>query len=152
MNFSPFGSHFPGAIPGIHQFSASGAALVTSASSQAQDTVNRYHSNNINMPHFNQPHPPILGKFRGTDDTNLNMNKYNGHTNQYPVAYTQQSDANDNKRILTSYPQTSSSGGGSTAQVQAPEISQDLCNAILQQQNDAKRGWFDKRYFSFSIY
>lgn len=138
MNFSPFGGHFPGSIPGIHQFAASGA-LTTSA----QETVNRYHNSNVNMTtHFNQPHPPILSKFR-TDETNTgNMNKYNGHNiNQYTVPYTQQSDTIDNKQrisVTSTYPQTSIAG--TSNQVQTPEISQDLCNAILQQQNDAKRG------------
>lgn len=160
MNFSPFGSHFPGSIPGIHQFTASGAALVSSATSAVsattQDSVNRYHTSNVNMTHFNQPHPPILGKFRGalddtitspSNNTSSNMNKYNGHSNQYGVtSYAQQqttqdtsTSSPDKQRLVTSsYPQTSTSL--TTTQSAVPEISQDLCNAILQQQNDAKRG------------
>lgn len=141
MNFSPFGSHFPGTIPGIHQFTASGAALVSSATSVTQDTVNRYHSSNVNMAHFNQTHPPILGKFRTEDNNTNNINKYNGHTNQYSVAYTQQSTDIKDQRTIISYPQTTSTTPTITTQVsQVPEISQDLCNAILQQQTDTKRG------------
>lgn len=91
------------------------------------------------MPHFNQTHAPILNKFRSDDSINSNMNKYNSHTNQYTTPYTQQSE--DNKRSITTYPQSSVTTT-TTAQTtsQPPEISQDLCNAILQQQNDAKRG------------
>lgn len=105
----------------------------------SQDTTNRYHTTNVNMPHFNQTHAPILSKFRSDDSINSNMNKYNGHTNQYTTPYTQQSE--DNKRSVTTYPQSSVTTT-TTAQTasQPPEISQDLCNAILQQQNDAKRG------------
>lgn len=97
------------------------------------------------MPHFNQTHAPILSKFRSDDSSiNSNMNKYNGHTNQYTTPYTQQSE--DNKRSTT-YPQSSVTTT-TTAQTtsQPPEISQDLCNAILQQQNDAKRGTSTKNY------
>lgn len=160
MNFSPFGSPFPGSIPGIHQFAASGALSSSATSAQVhfaceiliisssspfytiyhfQDTANRYHSTNVNMPHFNQSHAPILSKFRSDDSINSNMNKYNGHANQYTTPYTQQSE--DNKRSITTYPQSSATTT-TTAQTtsQPPEISQDLCNAILQQQNDAKRG------------
>lgn len=113
------------------------------------------------MPHFNQPHAPILGKFR-PDDT---MNKYNGHntgsssggggsslggSNQYSVPYTQQTPDEKQRSLASSYPQSSSataSGQGtgtSGGTSQTPEISQDLCNAILQQQNDAKRGKSDR--------
>uniref|UniRef100_A0A1B0CNR6 Uncharacterized protein n=1 Tax=Lutzomyia longipalpis TaxID=7200 RepID=A0A1B0CNR6_LUTLO len=128
MNFSPFGGHFPGTIPGIHQFAASGALVSTSA----PDNVNRYHSSNVNIPHFNQPHAPILGKFR-PDDVN-NMNKYNGHTNQYSTPYSQDGQSVTDKQqrggtsSSVSYPQTTLSG--SVGQ-QPPEIP--------QQQTDAKR-------------
>lgn len=99
------------------------------------------------MPHFNQPHAPILGKFRSDETLNASMTKYNGHTsNQYSVPYTQQS-AEDKQRSLaastsSSYPQSSipSNSAATSQSTQPPEISQDLCNAILQQQNDAKRG------------
>lgn len=89
------------------------------------------------MPHFNQTHAPILSKFRSDDPINSNMNKYNGHANQYTTPYTQQSE--DNKRS-TNYPQSSVTTTTAQTASQPPEISQDLCNAILQQQNDAKRG------------
>lgn len=107
------------------------------------------------MPHFNQPHAPILGKFRPDDS----MNKYNGHgssgggsglggigSNQYSVPYTQQTPDEKQRSLAASYPQSSSTTGSGqgtgtgTGASQTPEISQDLCNAILQQQNDAKRG------------
>ncbi|XP_059608846.1 zinc finger protein 567-like isoform X2 [Phlebotomus argentipes] len=129
MNFSPFGGHFPGTIPGIHQFAASGALVSTST----PDNVNRYHSSNVNIPHFNQPHAPILSKFR-PDDVN-NMNKYNGHTNQYSTPYAQDGQSVSDKQqrggtssSVSSYPQTTLSG--SVGQ-QPPEIP--------QQQTDAKR-------------
>lgn len=95
------------------------------------------------MPHFSQPHAPLLGKFRPEDTLNTNINKYNGHnTNQYTVPYTQQSTDEKQRSLTTlSYPQATSLATTVTAaQSQPPEISQDLCNAILQQQNDAKRG------------
>lgn len=123
MNFSPFGGHFPGTIPGIHQFAASGALVSTSA----PDNVNRYHSSNVNIPHFNQPHAPILGKFR-PDDVN-NMNKYNGHTNQYTTPYSQDTQSVSDKQqrggassSVSSYPQTTLSG--SVGGQQPPEIPQ----------------------------
>lgn len=93
------------------------------------------------MPHFNQPHAPILGKFRPDESLNSNMNKYNGHSNQYSVPYTQQSADEKQRSLAATYPQSSlASQSASQSTSQAPEISQDLCNAILQQQNDAKRG------------
>lgn len=95
MNFPPFGGHFPSAaIPAIHQFATSGAALVSSSSSTSSPNNNvdhhqRYHhaaaSHQVNIPHFSQSSvhsSPILGKFR--DDANSMNNKYNnGHSAQY---------------------------------------------------------------------
>lgn len=62
------------------------------------------------------------------------------HVNQYTVPYSQQSTTVDDKRAVIYATQSTSAiiGGGSG--LQAPELSQDLCNAILQQQSDAKRG------------
>uniref|UniRef100_A0A182PKW5 C2H2-type domain-containing protein n=1 Tax=Anopheles epiroticus TaxID=199890 RepID=A0A182PKW5_9DIPT len=90
MNFSPFGTHFPGTIPGIHQFASSG--LVTSVPTTSHDSSNRYHSinSNVNMAHFNQSHAPILGKFHrdsqesggggnAAGGASAGTNKYNGH-------------------------------------------------------------------------
>ncbi|XP_052860929.1 zinc finger protein GLI4 [Anopheles cruzii] len=89
MNFSPFGTHFPGTIPGIHQFASSGLGVPTTS----HDSSNRYHSinSNVNMAHFNQSHGPILGKFHREQDSSnavggagggggASNNKYNGHT------------------------------------------------------------------------
>ncbi|ETN59086.1 hypothetical protein AND_009323 [Anopheles darlingi] len=94
MNFSPFGTHFPGTIPGIHQFASSG--LVSGVPTTSHDSSNRYHSinSNVNMAHFNQSHGPILGKFHRDQEANgggggggggaggaSNSNaKYNGHS------------------------------------------------------------------------
>lgn len=129
MNF-----HFPGSPLPIHQFAP--GALVSSSSSSANPDLNRYHSNNVNIPHFtNQPH---LGKFRSDDvGVNSNMNKYNGHTNQYSVAYSQESQipsVNDKHRTTTSATNGSPSSHGmsisnayqQTGQglVQSPEIVQ----------------------------
>ena len=51
MNFSPFGGHFPSAIPSIHQFSA-----------DTSNSVNARYAN-----HFSNQSPigvPVVGKYR----------------------------------------------------------------------------------------
>nr|XP_019931068.2 zinc finger and SCAN domain-containing protein 10-like isoform X1 [Aedes albopictus] len=146
MNFSPFGTHFPGTIPGIHQFASSG--LVTSVPSTSHDTNNRYHTinSNVNMAHFNQSHAPILGKFRPEDTASnvLNSNKYNGQhgativpatttSGQYTIPYSQHSEVNDIKQ-RNMYPQSTIS---SSAGAQPQEITQDI--SALLQQADSKR-------------
>ncbi|XP_058830272.1 fez family zinc finger protein erm-like isoform X2 [Topomyia yanbarensis] len=146
MNFSPFGTHFPGTIPGIHQFASSG--LVTSVPSSSHDTNNRYHSinSNVSMAHFNQSHAPILGKFRPEDSSNvINPNKYNGHTSaptitttsgQYTIPYSQHSEVSDHKQ-RNMYPQTTSALTSIAPAQSSQEITQDL--SALLQQADSKR-------------
>lgn len=172
MNFTPFGGPFPGTIPSIHQFTSATGALASSTQT-IQDTNNRYHNSTVNMTHFNQPlaaaaaAASIPTKFR-PDDTNTIENKYNGHIvstqQQYSsIPYSQQSD---DKRLIASaisYPQstitsTSTSSTSGPIQSQPPqEITQDLCNAILQQQTvDTKRGKkfqnFQKLFLNFNPY
>ncbi|KAL1377772.1 hypothetical protein pipiens_004122 [Culex pipiens pipiens] len=134
MNFSPFGTHFPGTIPGIHQFASAGGLVTSVPSSTNHDSNNRYHTiqSNVNS-HFNQGH------------------KYNGHTNvtsapatttsgQYSIPYSQHSssDPNDHKQ-RNMYPgQTTAVSTTSSGPVQSPqELSQDI--TALLQQADSKR-------------
>ncbi|XP_035892715.1 zinc finger protein rotund [Anopheles stephensi] len=166
MNFSPFGTHFPGTIPGIHQFASSG--LVTSVPTTSHDSTNRYHSinSNVNMAHFNQSHAPILGKFHrdsqesgGNAGGGAGSNKYNGHAaagsgnstipttttsggagaGQYTNPYSQHSHVAEHKqRNMYHQPSVgnSSSTGASNGQ-SAQELSQDI--SALLQQADSKR-------------
>uniref|UniRef100_A0A182K1E1 C2H2-type domain-containing protein n=1 Tax=Anopheles christyi TaxID=43041 RepID=A0A182K1E1_9DIPT len=164
MNFSPFGSHFPGTIPGIHQFASSG--LVTSVPTTSHDSSNRYHSinSNVNMAHFNQSHAPILGKFHrdsqesgnGAGGGSAGSNKYNGHTagsgnsahptttasgaGQYSNPYSQHSHVPEHKQ-RNMYHQSavgnSSTGGSGNGAQSAQELSQDI--SALLQQADSKR-------------
>lgn len=148
MNFSPFGTHFPGTIPGIHQFASGG--LVTSVPSTSHDSNNRYHTinSNVNMAHFNQSHAPILGKFRPDDTSSVvNSNKYNGQhgssivpstttSGQYSIPYSQHSDVIDHKQ-RNMYPQSSITGGTGGSTQPSQEISQDI--SALLQQADSKR-------------
>lgn len=65
-------------------------------------------------------------------------------TQQYTtVPYTQQST--DDKRGIYLTQSTTGATNAVISSVQPPELSQDLCNAILQQQNDAKRGNLEVR-------
>lgn len=103
------------------------------------------------MPHFNQSHTPILSKFRNDDNGNQQhtMNKYNSNNgannSQYtglsvPYTTSSQNQTHDDKHRISSnnYQQTNSTHPLNHT---PSELSQDLCNAILnQQQNDAKRG------------
>lgn len=105
------------------------------------------------MPHFNQSHTPILSKFRNDDHSNQNaMSKYNSNTaannGQYgglSVPYASSSSQNqshDDKHRISSnnYQQANATHSSLNPHIQS-ELSQDLCNAILnQQQSDAKRG------------
>uniref|UniRef100_A0A182MXT6 C2H2-type domain-containing protein n=1 Tax=Anopheles dirus TaxID=7168 RepID=A0A182MXT6_9DIPT len=167
MNFSPFGTHFPGTIPGIHQFASSG--LVTSVPTTSHDSTNRYHSinSNVNMAHFNQSHAPILGKFHrdsqesGNAGSTGGSNKYNGHSagsanstipttttsgggggggaGQYSNPYSQHSHVADHKQ-RNMYHQSSSVGNSATGGSNgqsAQELSQDI--SALLQQADSKR-------------
>lgn len=116
------------------------------------------------MNHCNQTNVPILSKFRA--DENLSAStmtqKYNGHgnsnsnlsNNSYQVnvpTFTSSSSAHlhsnndDKQRLANSYQQSNTSSNSQVHQSQ-PELTQDICSAILNQQTDAKRG---KYYFSF---
>lgn len=107
------------------------------------------------MTHFNQSHVPILSKFRGDEPNNMTQ-KYNGHTNansnvvnnQYQATvptytpsshlHTANNDADKHRLTTNSYQHSNSSN----ALHQTPEITQDICSALLNQQTDAKRGKF----------
>lgn len=124
-----------------------------------QDSANRYHNNSsasanvTNMNHCNQPNVPILSKFRGDDNLSASTmaHKYNGHGNSNSnlghyqsniPAYTPSahlhSNSDDKQRLTNSY-QHSNTTNTQLHQSQ-PEITQDICNALLNQQTDAKRG------------
>lgn len=106
------------------------------------------------MNHCNQVNiPPILSKFRADDNLSANAPKYNGHgnsnanlsNNQYQAnlpTYTPSAHLhanNDDKQRLTNSFQQTATSNAHMHQSQ-PEIAQELCNALLNQQNDAKRG------------
>lgn len=81
------------------------------------------------MPHFSQPHTPILGKYRADESTsNAAMAKYNNQANQYSIpVYPQQTDQGDNNKQrvpTTSYTQTVVSN-------QPSELSQVFFNIIM---------------------
>lgn len=128
MNFTPFGTHFPG----IHQF--------VSNTTAAQDNSNRYHAINTNANQFNQTQ--ILSKFRADEVNASNVNKYNGHhssvtTAQYgTVSYSQPSDSKDQKMASSSVYQPISQGKDVISQ--HSDLTQDL--TALLQQTDTKRG------------
>lgn len=130
MNFSPFGTHFPG----IHQF-------VSSATTQ--DNTNRYHTVNTNANHFNQNQ--ILSKFRNDEATTSNLKYSNNHhsvsTSQYgTVSYSQPTEAKEQKMVSTSASgyQSLSQSKDSISQIQHSDLTQDL-TAFLQQ-TETKRG------------
>lgn len=103
------------------------------------------------MNHCNQPNIPILSKFRGDDSLSAAsaIQKYNGHGNsssnigsshyQANVPYTPSShlhsSSDDKQRLSNSYQQPNNLQLHQTQ----PEITQDICNALLNQQ-DTKRG------------
>lgn len=130
---------------------------------------NRYNAssaNLVNIPHFNQSHSPLLSKFRsdgsssggGVGASGNMLNKYNGHSasnsivntsmsNDYSIpSYTQSNasaahhhtnqDEKNHRLSSSSYHQSNMSH-----QSQMPELTQDLCNALLNQQTnvDAKK-------------
>lgn len=100
------------------------------------------------MNHCNQPNIPILSKFRGDES----LQKYNGHGNsgsnigsshyQPNAPYTPSShlhsSSDDKQRLSNSYQQPNASN--LQLHQSQPEITQDICNALLNQQ-DTKRGW-----------
>lgn len=117
------------------------------------------------MNHCNQSNVPILSKFRGDDNLSGSSNamtpKYNGHNNSNISNNPYQSNVptftpsshlhtnNDDKQRLPNSYQPSNT---SNAQLhQSPEITQDICNALLNQQTDAKRGkcFCDSIFISF---
>lgn len=108
------------------------------------------------MNHCNQVNAPILSKFRGDDNLSASTmtQKYNGHGNSnsnlsnshyqanvpayMPSAHLQSN--NDEKQRLSNSYQPSNTSNSQLHQSQ-PEINPDICSALLNQQNDAKRGW-----------
>lgn len=105
------------------------------------------------MNHCNQVNVPILSKFRSDDNLSAMTQKYNGHGNSNSnmsnnpyqgnvPAYTPSahlhSNNDDKQRLANSY-QPSNTTNSQVHQSQ-PEITQDICNALLNQQTDAKRG------------
>ena len=157
MNFTPFGGPFPGTIPNIHQFNSTGS--LASSTPTIQDTNNRYHNSTINMTHFSQPlsaATSVPSKFR-PEDINVD-NKYNGHIvnsqQQYSSIPYSQPSAEDKRLIAAAitYPQSTAVTTSSSAPVQSQpqELTQDLCNALLQQQSvDTKRGELGSWQFEF---
>lgn len=134
MNFSPFGTHFPG----IHQF-------VSNASTQ--DSTNRYNTVNANTNHFNQSQ--IL-KFRNDEVTTTSNVKYsNSHhavsTTQYgTVSYSAQpaNETKEQKMVATSTATTGYQGltaqsKDTISQIQHSDLTQDL--TALLQQTETKR-------------
>lgn len=128
-----------------------------------QDSPNRYHNNSsasanvTNMNHCNQSNVPILSKFRVDDNLSASpmTQKYNGHGNgnstisnshyqsnvpAYAPSAHLHSNSDDKQRLSNSY-QPSNTSNTQLHQSQ-PEITQDICNALLTQQTDAKRGGF----------
>lgn len=133
----------------------------TFVSIRLQDSSNRYNAssaNLVNIPHFNQTHSPLLSKFRsdgssgsgsGAGGIGTMSNKYNGHSasnnaantmsNEYSIpsytqsnasAHHQTSHEEKNHRISSTNYHQSNMGH----QSQMPELTQDLCNALLNQQ------------------
>lgn len=106
------------------------------------------------MNHCNQPNVPILSKFRGDDNLSASamVQKYNGHGNSNSnvsanpyqsnvPAYTSShlhSNNDDKQRLTNSYQQSNTSN--SQGHQSQPELTPDLCSALLNQQTDAKRG------------
>lgn len=108
------------------------------------------------MSHFNQVNIPLLSKFRGDDSLNPNnmTQKYNGHSNNSnsntnPIQYQPNVPTytpsnhlqanNDEKQRLNNPYQQSINSEASMHQTQ-PDMAHDICNALLGQQTDAKRG------------
>lgn len=130
----------------------------THHSFERQDPSNRYHTssastNVTNMNHCNQTNVP---KFRGDDNLSASAmtQKYNGHGNSIPNVSNNPYQANvhnfsssahlhsngdDKQRLTNSYQQSNTSSNLHIHQSQ-PELSQEICNALLNQQTDAKRG------------
>lgn len=113
------------------------------------------------MNHCNQSNVPILSKFRGDDNLSASAmtQKYNGHgnsnsnvsTNPYQSnvpAYSSShlhSNNDDKQRLTNSYQQSNTSN--SQGHQSQPELTPDLCSALLNQQTDAKRGMCSIPFF-----
>lgn len=118
----------------------------------------------MNIPHFNQSHSPLLSKFRsdgssggasggGGGGVGNMSNKYNGHSASNNVANTM-----SNEYSIPSYTQSNAPAHHHTShedqkhriassnyhqsnmahQSQMPELTQDLCNALLNQQTSVE--------------
>lgn len=107
------------------------------------------------MNHCNQANVPILSKFRSDDNLSAStmVQKYNGHGNSnsnvsnnpyqsnvptYTPSAHLHANNDDKQRLTNSYQQSNTSN--SQVHQSQPELTQDLCNALLNQQTDAKRG------------
>lgn len=140
MNFSPFGSHFPG----IHQF-------VSNASTQ--DNTNRYHTVNANTNHFNQNQ--ILSKFRNDEAAATNVKYSNSHhssvsTTQYgTVSYSQPTEAKEQKMVATTTAAYQSQNKDSISQIQHSDLTQDL--TALLQQTETKRGTWTSFFWIYEF-
>lgn len=114
------------------------------------------------MNHCNQGNVPILSKFRGDDNLSASAmtQKYNGHGNSnsnvnnnpyqsnvptYTPSAHLHSNNDDKQRLTNSYQQSNTSN--SQVHQSQPELTPDLCSALLNQQTDAKRGIFSLSSF-----
>lgn len=107
------------------------------------------------MNHCNQANVPILSKFRSDDNLSTMTHKYNGHGNSntnignthyqsnipaYTPSVHLHANSDDKQRLSNAYQQSNTSN--TQLHQSQPEISQDICNALLNQQTDTKRGMF----------
>lgn len=115
MNFTPFGGHFPTAIPTIHQFAAKFSQENTSTSlcPTQENNSNRYTANGV--PSFTQHHPP-------TQQQMINTTKYQtNYMNQ--AIYGHQNNVRQEKRQGYEH----------------QELAQELCAAMLQQNQNQQQ-------------
>jgi hypothetical protein len=115
MNFTPFGGHFPTAIPSIHQFAAkfSQENNSTSLCPTQENNSNRYTANGV--PSFTQHHPP-------TQQQMINTTKYQTNYMNQSI-YGHQSSVRQEKRQGYEH----------------QELAQELCAAMLQQNQNQQQ-------------
>ncbi|KAK9716755.1 Zinc finger, C2H2 type [Popillia japonica] len=121
MNFSPFGGHFPAAIPTIHQFAAkfNHENAANPICQPPETNSNRYTANGI--PSFTQHHPP--------QQHMLNSSKYQStaaYMNQ--SVYSQPNNVRHEKRHY-----------------EHQELTSELCAAMLQQSQQQSHQQHEKR-------
>lgn len=73
----------------------------------------------------------------GNSNTNVSNNPYQ-NVPTYTSSAHLHSNNDDKQRLANSYQQSNTSN--SQVHQSQPELTQDLCNALLNQQTDAKRG------------